>query len=123
MPEVPHPFALLSWQLAVLPNLLPMQLKPGYDGVPKLLQAFEKGLPHKVAADPSGQLVFFGFTEVGEWVGSREDAAPCCARSRRLLAMCPPVSRGQQVGLRRRRCPWPASAFRANWSLPSRASR
>lgn len=41
------------------------QLKPGYDGVPKLLQAFEKGLPHKVAADPSGQLVFFGFTEVG----------------------------------------------------------
>lgn len=42
------------------------QLKPGYDGVPRLLAAFEKGIPHKVAADPAGQLVFFGSTEVGE---------------------------------------------------------
>ena len=42
------------------------QLKPGYDGVPKLLAAYEAGLPHKVAADPAGgDLVFFGFTEVG----------------------------------------------------------
>ncbi|KAI7843861.1 hypothetical protein COHA_002412 [Chlorella ohadii] len=41
------------------------QLKPGYDGVPRLLAAFEKGIPHKVAADPVGQLVFFGSTEVG----------------------------------------------------------
>lgn len=41
------------------------QLKPGYDGVPRLLAAFEKGIPHKVAADPAGQLVFFGSTEVG----------------------------------------------------------
>ena len=43
-----------------------MQLKPGYDGVPQLLAAFEKGIPHKVAADTAGQLVFFGYTEVGE---------------------------------------------------------
>lgn len=41
------------------------QLKPGYDGVPKLLAAFEAGIPHKVAADPHGQLVFFGNTEIG----------------------------------------------------------
>lgn len=41
------------------------QLKPGYDGVPKLLAAFEKGIPHKVAADTAGQLVFMGSTEVG----------------------------------------------------------
>lgn len=34
--------------------------------MPKLVAAFEKGLPHKVAADKQGQLVFFGFTEVGE---------------------------------------------------------
>lgn len=49
----------------------PLQLKPGYDGVPKLLEAFEKGLPHKVAADPSGQLVFFGFTEVGKYAAQQ----------------------------------------------------
>lgn len=62
-----------------LPLLLPppppsLQLKPGYDGVPRLLAAFEKGLPHKVAADPSGQLAFFGYTEVGERLW------PACAR-------------------------------------------
>jgi hypothetical protein len=45
---------------------LTAQLKPGYDGVPKLVAAFEKGIPHKVAADKQGQLVFFGFTEVGK---------------------------------------------------------
>ncbi|KAL4857838.1 Protein NipSnap 3A [Chlorella vulgaris] len=41
------------------------QLKPGYDGVPKLVAAFERGIPHKVAADTQGKLVFFGHTEVG----------------------------------------------------------
>ena len=41
------------------------QLKPGYDGVPRLLEAFERGIPHKVAADPAGQLVFFGHSEAG----------------------------------------------------------
>lgn len=47
--------------------MLPLapQLKPGYDGVPKLLAAFEKGIPHKVAADRAGSLVFMGYTEVG----------------------------------------------------------
>jgi hypothetical protein len=43
-----------------------LQLKPGYDGVPKLVAAFERGIPHKVAADTQGKLVFFGHTEVGE---------------------------------------------------------
>ena len=43
------------------------QLKPGYDGVPKLLEAFEKAIPQKVEAYRDGQLVFFGFTDVGEW--------------------------------------------------------
>lgn len=33
--------------------------------MPRLLEAFEKGVPHKVAADPLGRLVFFGYTEVG----------------------------------------------------------
>mmetsp|Transcript_9031 Transcript_9031/g.15687 ORF Transcript_9031/g.15687 Transcript_9031/m.15687 type:complete len:274 (+) Transcript_9031:3-824(+) len=41
------------------------QLHPGYGSVPKLVQAFASGLPSKVAADPEGQLVFFGHTDVG----------------------------------------------------------
>ncbi|KAG1676124.1 hypothetical protein FOA52_004964 [Chlamydomonas sp. UWO 241] len=41
------------------------QLHPGYGSVPKLLEAFRKGLPDKVAADPEGRLVFFGHTDVG----------------------------------------------------------
>jgi hypothetical protein len=47
-----------------------LQLKPGYDGVPKLLAAFEKGIPHKVEADKQGTLVSFGYTEVGERIAS-----------------------------------------------------
>ena len=41
------------------------QLKPGYEGVPRLVEAFERGLPHKLAADPTGRLAFFGHTDVG----------------------------------------------------------
>eukprot|EP00798_Chlamydomonas_sp_ICE-L_P029606 gene29606-17888_t len=41
------------------------QLHPGYEGVPKLVKASEKGLPHKVKSDPTGQLAFFGYSEVG----------------------------------------------------------
>lgn len=61
----PHPAASRP-----APNLgcppLWLQLKPGYDGVPKLVAAFQQGIPHKVAADKQGSLVFFGHTEVGE---------------------------------------------------------
>ncbi|GAB4816440.1 hypothetical protein N2152v2_003486 [Parachlorella kessleri] len=41
------------------------QLKPGYEGVPRLLTAFERGIPSKIEADNQGALVFFGYTEVG----------------------------------------------------------
>jgi hypothetical protein len=57
-----------------------LQLQPGYDGVPKLVAAFESGIPHKVAADEHGKLVFFGHTEVGE--SSRGDVL------RELAAAC-----------------------------------
>lgn len=71
----------------------PVQLKPGYDGVPKLLQAFEEGLPHKVAADPSGQLVFFGFSEVGKHKcrGSRR-SLPCRAGNPPSVLLLPPTT-------------------------------
>ncbi|GFR52604.1 hypothetical protein Agub_g15202, partial [Astrephomene gubernaculifera] len=49
----------------VVYELRTYQLKPGYGSVPALVEAFSKGLPAKVAADPEGQLVFFGHTEVG----------------------------------------------------------
>ena len=42
--------------------------------MPKLLAAFERGIPHKVEADKQGALVYFGYTEVGElggWMGVR----------------------------------------------------
>lgn len=41
------------------------QLHPGYGSVPKLLEAFQKGIPHKIAADKDGTLAFFGYTDVG----------------------------------------------------------
>eukprot|EP00879_Flechtneria_rotunda_P023623 GHRR01024994.1.p1 GENE.GHRR01024994.1~~GHRR01024994.1.p1 ORF type:complete len:220 (+),score=50.15 GHRR01024994.1:747-1406(+) len=41
------------------------QLRPGYGSVPKLLAAFEQGLPGKVAADKEGQLVAFAYSDVG----------------------------------------------------------
>ena len=41
------------------------QLHPGYDNVPRLLDSFAKGLPHKVAADSNSKLVFFGYIDVG----------------------------------------------------------
>lgn len=40
-------------------------LHPGYGSVPKVLESFKQGLPHKVAKDTEGKLVFFGFTDVG----------------------------------------------------------
>ena len=63
IPYVTH----LHLRVQTLPRLA--QLKPGYDGVPKLLAAFEAGIPHKVAADRQGRLVWFGYTEVGEFAG------------------------------------------------------
>ena len=41
------------------------QLHPGYGTAPKLREAFAQGLPHKVAADPTGELVFFGYSDIG----------------------------------------------------------
>lgn len=41
------------------------QLSPGYGSVPKLIQAFQKGIPHKIAADKSSELIYFGYTDVG----------------------------------------------------------
>ena len=41
------------------------QLHPGYDSVPKLVDYFVQGLPHKVAADSNSELAFFGFVDVG----------------------------------------------------------
>ncbi|KAG2447150.1 hypothetical protein HYH02_007896 [Chlamydomonas schloesseri] len=49
----------------VVYELRSYQLSPGYGSVPKLVEAFSAGLPHKVAADPDGKLVFFGYTDVG----------------------------------------------------------
>jgi hypothetical protein len=43
--------------------------------VPKLLAAFERGIPHKVEADKQGALVYFGYTEVGELGGWKVHAA------------------------------------------------
>mmetsp|Transcript_32859 Transcript_32859/g.72584 ORF Transcript_32859/g.72584 Transcript_32859/m.72584 type:complete len:271 (-) Transcript_32859:35-847(-) len=62
------------------------QLHPGYGSVPKLVEAFRKGLPDKVASDPEGRLVFFGYTDVGMlnnvvelW---RYPSAQACIRAR-----------------------------------------
>lgn len=41
------------------------QLHPGYGSVPKLREIFLEGLPHKVAADPTGRLVGFLYTDFG----------------------------------------------------------
>lgn len=41
------------------------QLHPGYDTVPTILSAFEKGIPEKMAVSPDTELVFFGFTDIG----------------------------------------------------------
>ena len=49
----------------VMYELRKYQLHPGYDSVPRLLDSFAKGLPHKVAADSNSKLVFFGFIDVG----------------------------------------------------------
>ncbi|KAG2444417.1 hypothetical protein HXX76_001170 [Chlamydomonas incerta] len=49
----------------VVYELRSYQLSPGYGSVPKLVEAFSAGLPHKVAVDPEGKLVFFGYTDVG----------------------------------------------------------
>lgn len=62
------------------------QLNAGYDGVPRLVEAFKKGLPDKIAADKEGQLVFIGNTDVGTlnnvielW---RYPSAAACIRGR-----------------------------------------
>lgn len=41
------------------------QLIPGYGSVPKLLEAFERGLPQKMEADQDGKMVFLAFSDVG----------------------------------------------------------
>jgi hypothetical protein len=49
----------------VMYELRQYQLNPGYNSVPRLLDSFAEGLPHKVAADSNSKLVFFGFIDVG----------------------------------------------------------
>lgn len=69
------------------------QMHPGHGVVPKLVQAFSKGLPDKIASDPEGQLVFFGYTDVGMlnnvlelW---RYPSAQACIRARQAARQAP----------------------------------
>jgi len=55
----PEPAAAAVYELRTY------HLSLGYDVVPKFLEAFVRGLPHKVAADPASDLAFFGFVEAG----------------------------------------------------------
>ena len=70
------------------------QLHPGYGSVPKLISAFEKGVPSKIAADPEdGKLVYFGYTDVGQlntvvelW---RYPSTGACMRARQAARKVP----------------------------------
>lgn len=62
------------------------QLSPGYGSVPRLYEAFERGLPAKIAAGPEGRLVALAHSDVGVlnnvvelW---RYPGAAACARAR-----------------------------------------
>ncbi|KXZ48796.1 hypothetical protein GPECTOR_25g380 [Gonium pectorale] len=77
----------------VVYELRSYQLHPGYGSVPKLMEAFSAGLPSKVAADPDGKLVFFGYTDVGMlnnvvelW---RYPSAQACIRARQAARGVP----------------------------------
>jgi len=50
---------------AAVYELRTYRLKLGYDTVPKFLEAFAQGVPHKIAADTVSELAFFGFVDVG----------------------------------------------------------
>lgn len=62
--------------------------------MPKLVEAFKNGLPHKVQADPEhGKLVFFGWSDVGLlnnvvelW---RYESAASCIRARQAARKVP----------------------------------
>ncbi|GAX80973.1 hypothetical protein CEUSTIGMA_g8408.t1 [Chlamydomonas eustigma] len=41
------------------------QMHPGHGVVPNLVEAFQSGLPAKIASYPEGKLVFFGYSDVG----------------------------------------------------------
>eukprot|EP00200_Dunaliella_tertiolecta_P012987 CAMPEP_0202369310 /NCGR_PEP_ID=MMETSP1127-20130417/1172_1 /ASSEMBLY_ACC=CAM_ASM_000462 /TAXON_ID=3047 /ORGANISM="Dunaliella tertiolecta, Strain CCMP1320" /LENGTH=259 /DNA_ID=CAMNT_0048964931 /DNA_START=62 /DNA_END=841 /DNA_ORIENTATION=- len=70
------------------------QLHPGYGSVPKLIDAFAKGLPAKLEADPgNGNLAFFGYVDVGTlnnvvelW---RYESAQACIRARQASRTVP----------------------------------
>lgn len=69
------------------------QLHPGYGSVPKLLRAFEEGLPDKIAADADGKLVAFAHSDVGVlnqvvelW---RYPSAAACVRAREAARAVP----------------------------------
>ena len=55
----PEPAAAAVYELRTY------RLKLGYDVVPQFLEAFVRGLPHKIAADPASELAFFGSVEAG----------------------------------------------------------
>jgi hypothetical protein len=69
------------------------QLLPGYGSVPKVIEAFARGIPAKVAADTEGQLMFFGYTDVGIlnkvieiW---RYPSAQACIKARQAARQVP----------------------------------
>lgn len=69
------------------------QLHPGYGSVPKLLKAFEDGLPDKIAADTEGRLVAFAHSDVGTlnhvlefW---RYPSSAACIRARQAARLVP----------------------------------
>ncbi|KAI8464487.1 MAG: hypothetical protein J3K34DRAFT_440321 [Monoraphidium minutum] len=69
------------------------QLHPGYGSVPKLLKAFEEGLPDKIAADPEGQLVAFAASDIGTLNSVMElwryPSAAACVRARQASRLVP----------------------------------
>ncbi|GBF99804.1 hypothetical protein Rsub_12557 [Raphidocelis subcapitata] len=69
------------------------QLHPGYGSVPKLLKAFEEGLPDKIAADPEGRLVSFAYSDVGTLNSVMElwryPNAAACIRARQAARQVP----------------------------------
>lgn len=72
------------------------QLHPGYGSVPKLIEAFSKGIYHKIAAadaQEQGSLVYFGHSDVGLlntvielW---RYPSAAACIRARQASRKVP----------------------------------
>jgi len=69
------------------------QLHPGYGSVPKLLAAFQEGLPEKISADRDGLLVLMAYTEVGLLNNVMElwryPSAAACIKARQASRVVP----------------------------------